>query len=167
MLHSLSVPCICWSMIGAEKGIPVEHLFTDAYCFEVLVVFPKGSQGGQRAILPILVQRAQVSRQDYGWCVIAYPNSFTGILHVAFHCQEVCGNGCRSWVSNSHVSLFGSHGGYQGRVLGNCFVGCQRCQKKGCHVIKIQTQITVPRVPIPWAALFREDVSSKQMCHFL
>ena len=93
-----------------------------AYRLEILVVFSKGGQGGQRVILPVIVQRVQVAWKNYGWGVIVCPNAFDDVLHVALHCPEKGRDGRGSWVLDSQPSLLGSHGGYQDRVFRDCFV---------------------------------------------
>ena len=113
------------------------YLFTDAYCLEVSVVLPERGEREQRVIFPAIVKEAQVSRQGYGWCVIACQDAFSGILSVTLHCQEVHGDGCEPRVLDPQTTLFRSHGGYQGEVFGDGFVRCQGCQEVGGHVAEV------------------------------
>ena len=62
-------------------------------------------------MLPPTVQGAQMSKQVDGLGVVTCSDAFLGILDVAFHCQEVRGNGGQPWVLNTKTLLFGRHGG--------------------------------------------------------
>ena len=44
--------------------------------------------------MPSAVEGSQVAGQVDGRGVVTRPNAFCGILDVAFHGQEVCGDGC-------------------------------------------------------------------------